>query len=677
MHKQFILRQLTSTKKQSIIFILCVALSMVTLVGLRGFSESVNAALLQDAQALQAADVILSANFPFSAELEAEVQQLVDQGDVEQTRTYRFLSVVRVLDEDASLLANLKVVEPAYPFYGEVILQSGDDFQTVLEPGKIVVAQLVLDRLGVAVGDSLRIGNVTMIIQDVLIREPEQPVNFFNFGPRIFVASDDLDRLGLITEKSRVSYRQLLKVKEASQLEAIAERLDAVAIPDQERVETYRSAESGVKRFFDDFLFFLSLIAIFTLLLSGIGIQSSLMAYLRERDQTIAIVKTLGASSRFITTHFLVVVAILGIIGTIIGLTAGFLLQGFFPILFSSFLPPNVTLSVSRQAVIEGLLLGIIVVGCFTFLPLYRLQEYKPSFIFRKEAAPLQKGVPYYATLGAISLFFVAMVFWQLRDTRTGIYFIGGVLALILITAVVTELMLRALRRTRLKHLESRQALRGLFRPRNATRSIVITLAASLAVIFTIFLIERNLDANFIQSYPEDAPNVFFLDIQPDQVDDFDETLNMDVVYYPVVRGTISTINGQGIDREVERERDGDNLARTFNLSYREDLIGSETLVLGETLFQPDWDEPQVSILTDLLEIRDFQMGDTVTFKIQGVPIQARISSIRQRDTESIEPFFYFIFPPTILQDAPHTIFTAVRVEKARIAPLQNEMVAQ
>jgi putative ABC transport system permease protein len=335
------------------------------------------------------------------------------------------------------------------------------------------------------------------------------------------------------------------------------------------------------------------------------------------------------------------------------------------------------------QAIIESLLLGGVVVGSFTILPLYRLEEFKPSFIFRKEMAPLRKGWPYYLILTLTFIFFVGLVLWELRDMKVGLYFVGGVIALILITTLITELILVNLKRTAFARLSdaqalpARQALRGLFRPGNATRPIIITLAASLAVIFAIFLIERNLDATFIQSYPEDAPNLFFLDIQPDQVEPFGAALNIETVYYPVVRGNITAINDQAIDRQAEADREEDNLARPFNLTYRDALLEDEVLQTGDGLFRPDWQEAQVSILDDILELHPFQVGDVITFKIQGVPLKARIASIRSAREDSVQPIFNFVFPEAVLKDLPQTVFTAVTVDKSQIAPLQNKIVAR
>jgi putative ABC transport system permease protein len=140
----------------------------------------------------------------------------------------------------------------------------------------------------------------TLTIADVLLKEPDRPLSFYSFGPRIFVSIQDLAALDLLQKGSRIRYVNLLKVHDQSELNRIAGDLKTVADGVQERVDTFRTARSGIKRFFDNFLFFLSLIGMFTLLLAGIGIHSALTAYLKEKEKTIAIMKTVGATSRFI-----------------------------------------------------------------------------------------------------------------------------------------------------------------------------------------------------------------------------------------------------------------------------------------------------------------------------------------------------------------------------------------
>ncbi len=681
LHPTFIRRQLTSTGKQSIVLILCVMLSMITLVALRGFGDSVNRALLRDARSLQAADIVVDSNFPLSTPLVNEIQSLTTSGAAAAARLYEFISVVRVATGEETLLANLKVVEPGYPFYGVVTLASGRPFHEVLQPGTVVVAQELLERLQLNIGDALQVGQATLTIGDVVTFEPDRPVNFFTLGPRIFIGSRDLAAIDLVKEGSRVNYTVLLKLSDETQLDSVANRLRAVMEP-QEDVETYRSARSGVQRFFDNLLLFLSLVAIFTLLLAGVGIQSALTALLRERNNTIAVIKTVGASSRFVTVNFLAVITLLGLVGTVLGIGAGLLLERLFPLLLGNLLPPNIELTISLRTLAEGVALGLIVVTCFTFLPIYQLDELKPNFIFRKENPPLVWRLPYVIVLLILASFFVGMVLWQLQRLSLGLYFVGGVLGLLLLAALLTYGALWLLRRTPFQSMVLRQAMRGLFRPRNATYSIIVTLSAALAVIFCIYLLERNLNAAFVEAYPEDAPNVIFIDLQPDQLTTFGELLGQEVEYYPSVRANILAINGQPIDVTQEEQRRGDNLARPFNLTYRDYLLEDEAVQSGGTLFPTaaateTTGIASVSILDDLLEMRSFALGDRITFRIQGVPLEATVTSIRTRTAEEdFRPFFLFVFPPDVLRSAPQSIFTAIRLPPAEIPPLRNRIVA-
>lgn len=684
-HLTFIRRQLASTRSQSLIFVLCVALSMVTLVALRGFGDSVDRALTRDARALIGADVVVQSNFAFDPAVDAAVATIATRGEAATARTWEFYSVVRRPGEDGSLLSNLKVVSAAWPFYGAVELASGAALRDALAPGRVIVEQALLERLGVQVGDALRIGDATVTIADVITFEPDRPTTFFALGPRVLIDAADLDALNLVNPGSRVTYRWLLKAENPDAVDDLAGEIRAVADRDFVRVDTFRTARTGVERFFTNFLFFLSLVGIFTLMLAGIGIQSSLTAFLRERHGTIAVAKTLGASSRFVIVNFYVVVLLLGAIGALLGILLGFVLQWTLPALLSGFLPPDIELTISTRAVVESALLGLVVVLLFTFLPLYRLEGLRPSFIFRKEEPPIVNRLPFALTLLLILGLFTGLVIWQLGDVRTALWFAGGALVLLLIAALLTEAALRLLQRWHVRWLPGRQALRGLFRPRNGTRAIVITLSTALGVLFCIFVIEQNLRASFVQSYPPDAPNVFFLDIQPDQQEAFAAALDMDADYVPAVRAALMAVNGAEPRRNPEGEdrggeggpESGDGRrAPQYTLTYRDTLAEGETLVQGASLFGTAEGINAVSVLQETADARGITVGDTLSFNIQGVPLEATVTSIRKQDAASVQPFFGFVFAPNVLRGAPQTIFTGVRVAPDEIAALQNRMVA-
>ena len=672
-----IMRQVRRSSRQAVLFVLCVALSLTALTAFSGFALSVGRSLRQDARKLHGADIIIKSYDPISAPVEHVLEHLSDSKQVQRVNIHEFFSMVRAEHETASLLAGLKVVEPGYPLYGEITLASGRPFDHVLAPGKCIVEQSLLDRLGLSKGDLLRVGYTTLTIADIVTAEPDRPVNYFSFGPRVFADARDLPAMGLVAEGSRIRRMILVKVQDPDRVDTVAEQLKRAALPDQEQVDTYLTAGSRVSRFLNNFFFFLNLVGLFILLLAGLGIQGTLGAMLKEKQPTIAIMKTLGATNVYMFRHFAGIIALLGVAGIGLGVFSGVFLQKLLASVLAPYLPADLTQTISWVGVLEGVALGVGVVTLFSFLPLYRISEMRPMMIFRRQSGTMAAKLPWYLSSGLMLIFFLALVLWHMQDIRVGFQFTGGMIALILAAALPAQLMLVAIKRRRFRGLVLRQAARGLFRQGNATRSIMITLTASLAVIFANYLIEKNLNATFVQTYPENAPNTFFVDIQPGQSEEFKRTVGDSVELYPIVRARVTAVNGNAIDRQTERQKRRDNLSRVFNLTYRQHLLEDETIVQGNNLFRPDWPDQQVSVLDTVVAMHPMAIGDTINFKIQGVPLKARISSIRTRTQASFSPFFYFVFPESVLKDAPQTLFAALKVPQKQLGALQGRIVAR
>ena len=673
----FIWRQLTRSLSQAGLFVLCVALSISVITAVNGFKEEVQRAILKDARTLHAADVIIHSHAPLSKALLEAISKLRRDGRIQAARIYEFYSVVRTSDEKASLLSQLKIAEAGYPFYGKVVLGSGRSFSNVLTAGKVIAEPLLLERLGLKIGDHLMVGDRKLIIADTIKQEPDRPLSVFSLGPRLFIHIDDLNALNLLGKGSRSHYDCLIKVNDAKKIDTTAKELRKVADLNTEHIDTFQTARSGVKRFLDNFLFFLSLTGIFCLIIAGFGIQSTLLAFLNDKQTTIATLKTLGASHRFILTNYCLAVMFLALIGAAMGMLFGWGIQFVLPMLMTKLLPVKLLLSISLSGLIQSLFLAGMGVLLFTFLPLSRLKNIHPKTIFRKEPFPAPRKISEIGAVVSGAIVFAIMVLWQLNDWQIGLYFMLAVAGLIIFTALITQVILLLLRRISPPALSLRQAILGLFRPQNATRLTMITLCASLAVIMTLLLVEKNINATYISAYPPKAPNLFFLDIQPDQLTAFKKKLGRSARFYPLIRARVMRINNHPIDYRVERRKKEDNLGREFNLTYRRDLLADEKLIKGRNLFRSDWPKSQVSVMDTVTKMYPMHIGDRIGFNIQGVPIIARVSSIRKRTQSNLSPFFYFVFPPDILGKAPQTIFTALKVPKNEMGKLQNKMAAQ
>ena len=680
---RFLRAEIRYSGKQSIIFILCVALSIMTLTALNSFKRDVHSNLLGESRNLHGGDIIISSSGPFREAQLAEITQLAGRENIPLLKTNEFYSVIRPEEQTSPLLVQIKSVEPGYPFYGTVRLASGKELDDVLGPGKIVVAAEVLTRLGVHPGERLKVGSSTLEIADVVEYESARPVSFLSLGPRVFVSSEDLGVLNLLSQGSRAQYRILLKIDDRDAVESIRARIEeGVMEEDGVRVETASSAPSRIKRFFDNLLFFLSFISIFTLLLSGIGIQSTLSGIIRQKTRSIGVIKALGGTSRFLMVNYLSLALVLGIAGSFAGLVAAMLVKLYFPVLFHGLVPVGTGTALASVDIAEGLLLGVCVVCIFTFLPLYRLGNVKPAAIFRVENSVTVRDRTHrrvgYAVIGGGVVFFFLLVLNQLRDFKTGLFFMLGILVLALFVGGCSVAVLKVLKKSRISDLSLRQAVKSLFRPGNNTKAIMGTLAAAFSILLAIYLVKLNLFSSYIESYPEKAPNLFCIDIQSDQVGMFRSVVGSEAPLYPLVRARLLSINSEPIDREKERLRKSDNLGRHFNLTYRNELLDDEIVTDGSGLFTgivlPE-NVVEVSVLDTIAEIGEMEIGDRLTFNIQGITLDAQITSIRSRIKSKLYPFFYFVFKPGVLEDAPKTFFSAIHRPRGEIPGLIADIV--
>lgn len=677
LHIRLLVRELRGSVKQALLFVLCVVLSLMTLVALNSFRRDVNEAILGDARALHGGDIIVHSHYPLNEELQAAIERLGAADEVVRLDTYEFYSVITAVQQPTTLFVNILAVDTGYPLYGRVQLGSGDSFSTLLSAGKVIVAPEILQRLQVDIGDVLHVGEARLTIVDVVLSEPAKPVDMFSLGPRIFVAAADLDLLGLVQKGSRVEYETLLKVQNPEKLDLLATELQQLARPGQERVATYRTARSGIKRFFDNLFFFLSLISVFTLLLAGIGMQSSLAALLRKKHKTLAIIKALGATHQFVFMHYFLLITVLGFLGSCLGVVAGLMMKKYFPLLFGSLVPAQAHLTAAPTDIVEGFVLGFLVVMFFTFIPLYRLKDIKPVAIFRHEVAARKRGVMFYGACFLGVLLFAGLIIRQLDDPTIGIYFVLAASLLIGGVTIITRALLRLSRRLHPSSLALRQALKSLIRPGNATTSVVVTLVSALTILLAIFLVEFNLRSTYIESYPADAPNLFCIDIQKDQKDELQALLGQQVQFYPIIRARLLAINDRLINREQERKKRGDSLAREFNLTHRDTLLPDEKITAGKSLYgrKNETGRIGVSVLDMVADIGQIVVGDILRFNIQGVPLEAEVTSIRTRTKSMLYPFFYFVFPSQYLQDAPQTYFAALHVDKETIPQRIHQIV--
>jgi putative ABC transport system permease protein len=703
-------REFRASWKRLLLLVLCIAAGVGGLVAVKSFSVALTRTIQAEARTLLAADLSLRSNRPFGPGEEAALADL-RRGGARVARSVEFVSMAQALPRGSAprresgagapaakgvLLVEARAVGAGYPFYGEVLVKGDQPFRQLLRDDTVLVHPSLLLHLGLQVGDSLRLGRRTFRIAGELVKEPDSPVQLMNIGPRVLLTDAGGAATGLIAPTSRVRYTALVKLPgggapAVSDVATVTQALKARLAESFTTVVSYSEAQPQVGRFLGQLTNYLNLTGLVALLLGGIGVAGAIRVFMAQKLDTLAVLKCLGATSRQLLTVYLAQALVLGLIGSLIGVALGTATQFVLAWLLSDFLPVSLRFALSGRAVAEGVLLGGLVTLWFALPPLLLVRRVPPARVFRRAVEP-ESGEArtgwrrLRALLPAASgiLLIGALAYWQVGHWRITWIFVAALAGTAVVLWLSSHGLLWVLRRApRPPGFVWRQGLTALYRPGNQTGVAIMSLGLSMLLLLAVFLIQKDLLRQVSRASATDQPNLFFIDIQKDQRKPF-----VDVVtgagypapeLIPVVRGRIVALNGRRLN--LEQLPDGDRkriLTFEYAFTYRGSLIPGEHLLAGK--FEPDPAVPgaQVSVADWWIRETNMKLGDTVTMDVQGVPVPATITSIRDIDWANRRANFSFVYLPGVLEAAPHIYVTGVHVASdAARTELQRRVVAR
>lgn len=694
-------------------FVACLSVGVAAVVAVSGMSSSLDEGVRAEARQLLAADLAIEGSRPVPRfDLDAAGLDGAQRTDLKEMVTVALADRRPGTGGAASQLVELKVVDGEYPFYGELDVRPRRPLRDLLGPDTVAAASELLSVLGLRQGDVVRIGGAPFRIAGVVLSEPDRVSVSLTFGPRVFMSPEGLARTRLEGKGSRVGHRALIKLPPGfpvEQLEGARQTLQR-AIPNGAfyRIETYKEAQPALRRSIDRVDRFLGLVALLSLFVGGIGVAQSVRAWLNGRLDAIAVLKCLGMRPREIFPLYLGQTALLGLVGSLVGIVLGAAVQLALPSLFPDLIPAELVRPWQPAALLRGLGLGIGVAVLFSLPPLSAVLRVPPSRVLRRDAEPLPRhrwaaG----ATLITLGAGIWAMATAQSRSLDLGSRFTGGV---ILVTAalsgaalLVSWLVRRFPRESLPGRIWMRHGLAALARPGAGTVSAIVALGLGVLVVLGMSLVERRLSHQLATAIPPDAPSAFLIDIQPDQWPGVRRSLQeqgatrIDAV--PVIMARLAVIDGRtveelaaearqgrrrdGEERHQDRDRDGREdresvsrwaLTREQRLTYLRDLPADNRVVAGTLWGDPD--RAEVSVEQDFADDLGLKLGSVIRFDIQGVPVELTVTSLRTVDWQSFGINFFLVAEPGVLEKAPQQWLAAARLPRGSEQTLQDTLAS-
>ena len=645
--------------------------------------------LLREARQIMAADMSIRI-FGLPDPKQEEVLNAIRARGAVVTQVTELLSMAQSSGHPDPLMVSIKAVDAAaYPFYGTVKLDPPGPLKKVLSANEVGVADDVLVRLNAKPGEVISLGGQDFQISTTIVSEPDRIAGSMNIGLRVMMSRDGLERTGLMGPASRSANRYLVKLPAKGLLVAEAKAILKGGF-EESAISDYRETNPTITRSLDRATTFLSLVSLIALIVGALGVATTMNSHLQQKLDGIAVMKSMGARSWQIIQIYLVQTSLLGLGGAVLGLAFGMMVQATFPSLIRRFfvsLDPGLTWS--WRVLAEGLAAGMLSTLLFTVPPLLRIRLIRPGLILRRDMADASEGwwkrwSHSKAAIGSAAAILAGMLLiasW-LAEPRVGVIFIAGLVVSLLVLSGVSWALLKVLRwflKTTTLKLPSavRHGIANLYRPGNQAQSILVALGIGVTFSVTVFLVQKTLVTQLVNSAPPGMPNVFLIDITPKLKDGVVDLVakqagvsgKMEVT--PAVAALLTNVNGVPLAQLDIKTMGGRRFFFTRNVTW------AQSRPEGFEVYQGEWwkageTAPEMAVTEDAAKILGIRVGMTMNFMAMGHPIEAKVVALYRTEGFRMGAMSEFLFTPKTLEGLPSIYYGGVRVEPNKVALLQK-----
>lgn len=656
------------------LLLVCLFLGVGALAAIGSLASSIAGELAARGQILLGGDVEFEIG---QRRADADERQAIEAvGRVSETIRMQSMAI----SEAQSVPVELKAVDGTYPLYGRLRLADGRDVSAP-SVGTAWIGAALVDRLGVRVGESMRLGSATFRIGGVIADEPDRLGEGFTLGPVVIVSLEGLARTGLIQPGSlyQTKYRiQNDKVSPQPVVDAFTKRFADIGW----ETRTRDRAAPGASRFVDRMGEFLTLVGLAALAIAGIGIGGGVSSYLTARRQNIAILKVLGATSGIVARVYLMQIAAVAAAGIAAGLVVG---AGATPLLVAlagqSF-PVSPDFALQPQPLALAALYGLLIALGAAALPLGQGAEVPAAALLRGAVEGRDRSrwrALVWMAVAACGL--IAVVLLTSPQPLLSAAFLASVAAALLLLAGLGWLIRTgAAHAPRPRRPLLRLAIAGLYRPGARTVALVVALGLGLTLFVLLAAIRTSLDANIARTVPARAPALFALDVPRDRVKEFSQTIRSnapraEVATVPLLRGTVVAYGRTRVAGLEAIPPDAFILRGERGITYAARLPAGSTLTQGKWWSEDYSGPPLVSVEAEQAKALGLVMGDSITVNVLGQEITARVASFRTVQWDTMGFNFVLVFSPRTFADFPHNLSATVNMPAAETGAVMRALL--
>jgi putative ABC transport system permease protein len=634
-------REASASPGRCALAIVAMTIGIAAMYGVRSLTVELSAHLVDAARQWVGADIILHmpmGHAPTSEEIE-RIRGL--DRKLRLTVLTESATVVSSKQSPDPVSAYIQAVDPAiYPFYGKLRLKSGTSVSEKLDSSGALVTEALMGALQVGVGDRIRIRRSEFIIRDVITSEPGLVAAFSEMIPHVILSEEGLNRTGLVRFGGNAFYRVLLRTPSDAVGLALCPRLEA-EFPGAE-ISHYTSVVRPISDALEWAIPAMNTLSLLCLAFGSMGIAIVTYLHLLRQFETIAIFKSLGATSAQVLNIYLLQVVLFALIACALGIPSGMLIERTGFAMAERYLGFEIIGQVHGSMIVESVVLGLSAASAAAWLPLSQLRKIRPSVLLRRDAGERSEAGRSFLErsehknrASRIGFAMGMLILAYVASLSRGLYFLGGLsiilAAIYLLTRTAMEVPFAIARRTSLRlPFLLRQAASNLYRFRRQSRMVALALASGAALSVIGFLIQREVGAHLLDMLPLHGSNLLFGNVGVSQRGELDQALleqtGLKAEWTPIAWLTLSRANGSGLE-QLRAAHPGSWVQRVWPTTCSSSAPAAAQIVAGHW-WTRNSGVPSAALEQNIATLLGVGIGSHLEFLKNGKLLAVRVAAI-------------------------------------------------
>jgi len=614
------------------------------------------------------------------AEIEVKNQKL-NQDAINSIQEFADISLNTTI---ASMVANenlnppqtsfiqLRAIDNLYPLYGEFITTTGNVDEKFFESSnQAIINENLSVNLQLKEGDRLVIRDQEFTIHSIIKQMPDLG-GVGLFGDLVVISQLGLESLSIDSSNNFFEYEYRIRYLDNVSEDQGKQRIQNIFAQSNEiSIQYPENTSNFIQRTLDNFANFLSLISLAAILIAGIGISNTVIAYINQNYNAIAVQKSLGLSTRII--QFILGYQIFFI--TLFISILAFALSGIAPSIVNSLLPSGLNFSLSYAGNLSIFfkitVVALLAITIFLIPALNSIQRLSANSLFRNtyEFVGFYFSKKTIILISSLVLLLITIFTFGSSLWLYNIIFLSGFIIAIALFYFLFKIFNFFFKKvTKISGLNLLLAKRNITSPSSIGPLILTTLGIGISLLLTILIISGSFQNLIQKSVDTKAPDFFFIGINQSLKKDFhnyilDAYPQSDIKIIPIATASIQAINGIDPRSYIDRQNPSYwTIQEDRRISWIERPAENNPIIEGQWWSDDPSDQMYISFDFNAAQDLGIKINDSITLSIYGREITGKVKNFRDVNYADFTINFAILLNTNYAQTIPHEYLATVKL---------------